>query len=553
MFGVVSLLVLVFCLLLGLHVGIPVAVAMPTGKGRQMGFLASSHLGMRRSTPLRMSSIDTRENAKFADWSKQALRWGWGWNEKKKLWTNWHNIVKVSPANFDFPTSKEEIIALLKEAREMGQKVKVVGTGCSPNSMAVCKDRMISTEQYKQILNIDKEKKTVTVQAGVTLAQLNEELPKHGLGLSVLTSISDQAIGGALACAIHGTGVGFSCLPGFVESLEIILADGTPVRCSERENPDLFQAARCHIGALGVISEVTLKCEDMFKLRARQKPVPLEEVLNNLDSKVGSSEHWRFWWFPHTDMCVEWGANRVPLEMEDKCEGDWIADQFLWFNYALETALFVTKFFPPLIKLLNKACQTVAFTTRADTVNRSDRVFNFDCLFRQYVDEWSIPKENCPEAMRRLKKFIDSKSDWGVHWPVEVRFTKKDDIWLSPSYGHDSCWIGVIMYKPWNTEPPEYWKEYFRGYEEIMDSLGGRPHWAKEHRLAGLDFENKYEKFDQWRKVREKVDPEGMFVNDYVARVIDSDRFVNSGIRSREGKGQLDASKQATMLNQLPY
>jgi len=476
------------------------------------------------STPTTGAAGLRAADASREGWSRQALRWGWGWNPQIKTWTNWHNSLRVTPEYFDLPETRDDILAILKDAREKGQKLKVVGTGCSPNTMAVCQQRMLSTDNYNKIISVDEQKGTVRVQAGVTLAQLNEFLAEHNLGLSVLSSISEQSMGGALACAIHGTGGKFPCMSDYIEALELITPRGEVIECSATQNADIFKAALCHVGALGVVSEMTIKCEPAFKLRSSQRPVPLEDVLSNIDERVGTAEHYRFWWFPHTDMCIEWKANRVPIYTPNKSEGDWVANQFLIFNYVLETVLWLTRFFPPSAQFVNQVCRAVAFNQVSDVVDRSDKVFNFDCLFRQYVDEWSIPRGNCAEAVRRLKKFIESRPEWGVHFPVEVRFSRADDIWLSPCSGQDTCWIGVIMYRPWNAEPPPFWREYFQGFEEIMDSLGGRPHWAKEHKLTYKDLYHKYPKFREWCQLRDKVDPDGMMVNPYVEKIIDQER-----------------------------
>ncbi|KAF8819321.1 putative L-gulonolactone oxidase [Cardiosporidium cionae] len=452
----------------------------------------------------------------------RAMRWSWGWNDQSKTWMNWHNTQVVTPAMYDFPSSTEEIVQIMADVQKRGQKVKVVGMGCSPNTMAISPSRMIFVDKLNKILHVDPKQGTVRVQAGVTFQQLNEELPKHHVGLSVLTSISEQSVGGALACAIHGTGGNFGSVSTYVKSLQLITLSGDILECSENENPELFKACLCHLGGFGMISEITLKTEPEFKLQSHQKENTLVNVLHTLNEKIESNEHWRFWYFPHTQMCVEWKANRVPLETTNRCEGDWVASQLKIFNYALEASLLIGNVFPRFNKLVNKMCRFIAFRKESIVVDRSDKVFNFDCLFRQYVNEWSIPREHCKTALLLIKQMIENRPEWGIHFPIEVRFSKEDDIWLSPGYGRQNCWIGIIMYRPWNNEPPSYWKEYFKEFEEIMKSLDGRPHWAKEHSLNYADFKTMYPKLDEWIALRNRMDPKNLFVNSYLEKIITS-------------------------------
>src|SRR5205823_11343599 len=124
---------------------------------------------------------------------------------------------------------------------------------------------------------------SVTVQGGMTLARLNAVLAAHGLAMPNLGDIDRQTVAGALATGTHGTGAGFGCLPTFVSSLSLVTASGEVVHCP---SGDLLSAALVNVGALGVVTEVTLNCVDAFTLRAEERPAPLSSVLSSLDSLV---------------------------------------------------------------------------------------------------------------------------------------------------------------------------------------------------------------------------------------------------------------------------
>ena len=122
-----------------------------------------------------------------------------------------------------------------------------------------------------------------------------------------------------------------------------------------------------------------------------------------------------------------------------------------------------------------------------------------------------------PQALQELKDLISSKG-YNVHFPVEVRFVRGDDIWCSPAYGRDTAYIGVIMYKPYGFATP--WREYFDGFERIMASLGGRPHWAKDFRFTASDMAAAYPKWADFRSLTYLMDPRGLFSNNWANTVV---------------------------------
>ena len=126
-----------------------------------------------------------------------------------------------------------------------------------------------------------------------------------------LGSISDQTIGGVITTATHGSGMNWPVLSMHVLALVILLADGSRVRCSRQERPDLFLASICGIGATGLILEITLEVEPAFRLKEVQENHSFDEVVQNLDTIARSAEHVRLWWFPQADVVRVSTANRT--------------------------------------------------------------------------------------------------------------------------------------------------------------------------------------------------------------------------------------------------
>mmetsp|Transcript_18022 Transcript_18022/g.54176 ORF Transcript_18022/g.54176 Transcript_18022/m.54176 type:complete len:291 (-) Transcript_18022:119-991(-) len=271
------------------------------------------------------------------------------------------------------------------------------------------------------------------------------------------------------------------------------------------------------MGSLGIIFEVTIQCETVYRLHAVEEPLPLELVLKHLPSLIESSDHFRFWWFPHTEMALGWSANRTQMRSQPVQPST--TKQLLASaeRHSLEALLYVSKKAPSMVPWINRAWQHFKFNKRREVVDWSHKVFTFDCLFKQRVNEWSIPVENTVPALKDLKFFIEHEQ-LNVHFPVEVRFVKGDDIFLSPCYGRDSCYIGVIMYRPYGGQVD--YRRYFAGYERIMARHGGRPHWAKAFGWRRSELSEAYPKWEQFQAVLRRLDPHRRMSNSFLERVL---------------------------------
>lgn len=452
-------------------------------------------------------------------WSNRALRWSWGWNEKDYTFINWHHSVSIKPKLFSEPYFVEDVERLLEMAVHEKRKIRVVGAGCSPNKSAFCDDIMISLRNMKKI-KVFKEKRQIFVEAGATFHEINKALHQNGLGMFNLTSISEQTIGGAISFAIHGTGISLPSLASCVDSFTLVTPSEGSLFCSSTSNPEIFYAGIGNLGVLGVVTSMTLNVEDAFKLRACQEPSTLQKLMSggNLETLLQSNRHFRFWWFPHTDHVMQWSANKVSNDTPNKNLGDRIAKQEWYLNYALETALLFGKFFPPISVIANKFAANFFFNSKTEIVNWSPDVFNFDCLFRQYVSEWAIDRKYCFEALEDLQNLIKRNPSWAVNFPVEVRFSAPDKGLLAPGYGRETCWIGIIMYKPFNFEPNPYWKTYFSEFQNIMEKYDGRPHWAKAGDLNSHQLEKIYPRYNEFCELRQRLDKDNIFLNDLTSQ-----------------------------------
>ncbi|KAI7905527.1 D-arabinono-1,4-lactone oxidase-domain-containing protein [Cokeromyces recurvatus] len=429
------------------------------------------------------------------------------------IFQNWAKTFQCKPELYFTPSTEEQIQKIINLARSLHKPVKVIGSGHSPSDLACTNGFMISIDRLDNLLGIDKKNCRATVEAGMKLHKLHQILRENGLALSNLGSISDQTVAGVISTASHGTGANYGCLSTMIVDMTLITADGNTLFCSDTENKEIFAAARCSLGSLGIITRVTLQLEPDFKLEAIQKPYKFSDILNNWDAVIHSSEHTRIWWYPHTDDCVVWKANRTTKDISRSGPSTLI--EWGWGFHAYQAMLNITRYKTSLIPYLTKLMFRTLHSYPVQIVDVSNKVFNFDCLFPQYVNEWAIDWKDAPAALRKLDTFI-VENDLKVHFPVEIRFVDEDDVWLSPAYGRKTCYIGIIMYRPYHKPVP--YKKYWKGYEDIMRQFKGRPHWAKAHGQTRESLETSYPKFQDFLQIRQKLDPEGMFLNDYLKR-----------------------------------
>ncbi|KAI8391764.1 D-arabinono-1,4-lactone oxidase-domain-containing protein [Radiomyces spectabilis] len=360
------------------------------------------------------------------------------------VFQNWAKTFSCQCELLFTPSTEEEIIEIVRLAGEHKKSIKVFGSGHSPSDLAMTHDFLVNIDTMNKMLKVDTEKLTMTVQGGMSLHTFHKVLKDHGMALSNLGSISDQSVAGVTATASHGTGAHFGSLSSMILDLTLITANGDTLYCSPESHPDVFAAAKCSLGALGIITRITFQAEPMFRLEATQLPYKFPEVLEKWDEVIHSAEHVRVWWFPHTDDCVVWRANRTEKPVTVANPG-WFLERGLGFH-AYQAMLNTARYFPSIIPKITQFMYKTIHSREQHIIDDSHKVFNFDCLFPQYVNEWAIPWEDAPAALRQLDEFIN-KNDLKVHFPVEIRFVDEDDIWLSPAYGRKTCYIGVIMYR----------------------------------------------------------------------------------------------------------
>ena len=426
------------------------------------------------------------------------------------VWRNWAGNQQATPRRVLTPRSADEVAAAVTAAAEDGLTVRMVGTGHSFTGAALTEGVLLRPEGLTALRAMDAARGLVTAEAGMTLKAFNEHLAAHGLALANMGDIQEQTLAGATQTATHGTGREAAGLVSQIAGLEMVLADGTTVTCSRDRRPDLFDAARAGLGALGVVTAITWHTVPAFVLRAREEPMRWDEVLERLDELAAANEHFEFYWFPHTDGCLTKRNNRVPGPAEPlSAFRHWLDDEFL-SNSVFGVTNRIGSRLPRAVKTINRiSARALGARTYSE---RSDRVFTSPRRVRFKEQEYAIPREELAGALREVRSVID-RSDRRIGFPIEVRLLPPENPWLSMAYGRDSAFIAIHVFHSAAHE------EYFRAIEEVLTALGGRPHWGKLHTRDAAYLEGVYPRFGDFLALRDRIDPNRRFANAYTTRI----------------------------------
>lgn len=426
-------------------------------------------------------------------------------------WVNWAGDQSCRPVETVRPADRDGLARAVVAAAEAGRRVSVAGSGHSFTEAALTDGTMIRIEALKGVLDADPASGLVRVGAGTVLADLNEELARLGLAMENLGDIDSQTIAGAISTGTHGTGAKLRNISAQVEGVELVLGDGSVRELSAATHPELLRAARVGIGALGALSAVTLRCVPAFVLDRVDTPRPREQVLDSFQESADAHDHFELFTFPYADSALVLERNRTTASPDPRGRVGAYLNDVVLENWALGALSMTGKVLPRTIPSLSRLAGRLASGGR--TVDRSDRVFANDRRVRFTEMEYGVPREQGPEAVRRVIEWVRSNR-YPVFFPIEMRVAAGDDALLSPSHERDTAYIAVHQYRGME------WRPYFEAVEAIMDEYEGRPHWGKRHFQTATTLAPRYPQWDAFQRARDELDPNRVFSNEYAERVL---------------------------------
>ena len=421
---------------------------------------------------------------------------------------NWARTHRSGPVRYSEPQSEAELADRIRRAAGADEHVKVVGAGHSWSDIAVPRDTWINLDRLDRVVAVDAETRRVRVQAGIRLHQLIEALAAAGLALPSLGSVTAQSIAGAISTGTHGSSLQHGNLAHPIVGMRLI--DGTGQVHVLDADDERLAAARVGLGALGVITELTIQCVPAFTLTETVTPMSLDEAAEHLPEIARSAEFVKLWWLPPSKKLHIYRYSRTDQAIDVRPGGRWV-DEHVINRFVFPAVLRFGALVPAAVAPIHRVIEPLYFPAGSRTGD-SAAVLTTPMPARHRETEYAVPLDAAGDALRELRALIDELGV-KVNFIQELRFVPADDAWLSPAFGRDTCQIGAYM-----AQAPKI-DEFMDGFGERMKGLGGRAHWGKEFRASTDEIASWYPRFAEFDLLRRRMDPDGTFDNPFVRRV----------------------------------
>ena len=433
------------------------------------------------------------------------------------VWRNWSGLETARPSRVEEPADVAAVVAAVERARTERSTVKMVGTGHSFTAITAPEAVLLTPQRLNGIVAVDRDAGTVTALAGTPLTVLNAGLERLGLSLHNMSDIAEQTLAGAISTGTHGTGGTAAGLSAQVAGLELVTGTGEVVRATPRENADVLDLGRLGLGALGIITTVTFRVEPLFLLEAREQPMSWDEALGSFDDMAAETDHLDLYWFPHTDRVLAKRNHRLDVDVAEASPlprwRGWLDDDFL-ANTVFGATCAASNRMPAGIPRLNRVLARALTARSYSDVAHREFTARRDVVFREM--EYAVPRAVGLTALREARRAIET-AGWRIGFPVEIRVAPADDVPLSTAHGRDT------MYLAFHTHHRSDWRDhaaYFAGMEAILRGHDGRPHWGKVHTLSAADLAPAYPRFEEFLAMRDRLDPDRVFANAHLRRVL---------------------------------
>jgi FAD-linked oxidoreductase len=434
-----------------------------------------------------------------------APQWAWantGGQANRIPWRNWSGSQVCYPEFRKAPATVAEVQELVSTAKGC---VRPVGAGHSFMPLVPTDDTILSLSRLSGVVSHDPISHQATLWAGTRLGDIGEPLAQAGQALLNMPDIDEQTLAGALGTATHGTGESLGCMSAFVEGVQLVTANGDILECNRQQHSEIFDAARVNLGALGIVTQVTMQNAPKYKLKRETTWLPIEDILENAESLASQNRNFEFYYIPFTGMGFTDVQNVTedPISSTDKIDQNDGAED-------LKLARDMLSWSPKLRELvLSTYMKTLP---KEITVANSWQNYASERNVRFNEMEYHLPRENMVKAFREIRQIVESKFN-DVFFPFEVRYIQSDDIWLSPFYQRETCSIAVHRYFKEDQKP------LFTAVEPILRKYGGRPHWGKINSMNPEEFKQHYPQWQAFSDVRKQLDPSGKFMNSYLQRL----------------------------------
>jgi len=428
-------------------------------------------------------------------------------------WRNWSGTARCTPAQWIIPTTEDEVVDTVAMAGARGLPLRPAGTGHSFNAVACTDGVLLDLTRYTGVVAVDRDAPSVTVRAGTRVDALNRALHAVGLALPNLSTLAEQTVAGMLATGTHGTGIGYPPFGGYVTEFRLVTPDGVVHTCNPDAEPELFRHARTALGTLGVITTVTVRCVPAFNLRVRERTEPVAAIMDHFADWVRSADHVSFSFPSWGDTASARYLDATDAAVTSEAARRRRASSLTEVRCALVgQAGRVSGAAVPWLaglagRLGGRGGQAREF------VDIGYRAFTFPQPVRFLSTEYALALEDVVPAVATLRAALRRV---GLHSPYSstVRVSDADDAPLSPAYGRQTGYVNLTVPRTVG------YLEILRTAEAVFGEHDGRPHWGKAHTATAATLAPRYPEWDEFQRMRTRLDPNATFTSDHVRTVL---------------------------------
>lgn len=418
-------------------------------------------------------------------------------SQGKNQWNNWSGYQKAQPEHILKPQNIEQLQQSVREH----SKIRVVGAGHSFTPLVCTDATLLSLDHIAGVDSVNTELSQASIWSGTRLFNLDQYLRPVNQALMQQGDIDQQSLAGAVSTGTHGTGVDLHCISAYVKEFELLTASGEILRCNTQENKDIFDAGRVSLGGLGILTKITMQNKPRYKLKEHVELCSVEDFMDNIEDWKTQHRHIECFAFSHAKQLMLKTLDVTDEEIQPR-KAEWPSEDTL-----LTVCCELIRKFPALNPQLQKLLGV--FVKPTSCVDWSSQIFPTVRETKFNEMEYQVPAELGVGCLKEVLAALKTAAS-AAFFPVEFRFVKGDDIWLSPFYQRDSVSISIHQYYKQNP------RLLFDVIEPILQRYQGRPHWGKMHSMTSKQLKPLYPKWDEFMQIREQLDPTQKFLNPYL-------------------------------------
>jgi FAD/FMN-containing dehydrogenase len=388
-------------------------------------------------------------------------------------YSNWSGDIRFLPSEYQIPSNEESISKTVERALSENKVIRTVGARHSCSPIFECRDILLSMENFGSGYSADQSTCIAKVGPQLTVEEIGNLLMTDNLSMENTGHIDKQTIAGAVSTGTHGAGKYLTNLSGQLFGVRLITGTGEIREFDIVNHSEIMQAVKVSLGSFGIITQVQLKVLPAYRLNRRQYCATTDDCLDHIDSLMEENRNFCFYWYPRRD---------------DVSIRTWNVEQHE---------------LPPL----PYATIYKEYAGWAKDVLPTDHQLKYNEL------EYSIEASAAVECFKEIRQRVKEKYRQAVGWRILFRPIAEDNVYLSNSFGRQTVAITVHQ----NATLP--YIEYFDDIERIFIYYGGRPHWGKKHSLGARSLSRLYPHWERFQQIRQEMDPNGVFMNDYLKRV----------------------------------